>query len=76
MSKLPHLLVLVLLGLAAGCGTSSKQPENFETQKSEIQVDKESNSIKITPDEIITTNSKKPSVKKGLSSIGPYGKRA
>ena len=64
MSKLPYLLVLVLFGLTAGCGTSLKKTEGSESSKSEIQVDKESNSIKIVPDEIKTTDTKKPSVKK------------
>ena len=62
MSKFSHILVLALF--AVGCASHTNQIENYDSEKSEIKVDKQSNSIKVIPDEEIDTNVKKSSVKK------------
>ncbi len=62
MSKFSNILILVFF--IFGCASNPKQHENNNSEKSDIQIDKQNNSIKINPDETANTNVKKSSMKK------------
>ena len=66
MSKFSHILTLnlILFFFIFGCATNPKQHENSDLEKSDIQIDKESNSIKINSNEIANSPVKKATVKR------------